>query len=149
MIEVEMNDDIRKTKAKVFGKFDLRQLICIILAASYSIPIAIYLPFDITLKIVLGVLLAVPVVMCGWIRLNKEPFEIVLIRYIYKHFLTPSWRKVKRNNSYKTSLKKIRKKEEKKRIKTMSPKQRKAYQEKQKKGKTVTYSNKAAYKIYR
>lgn len=149
MIEVEMNDDIRKTKAKVFGKFDLRQLICIIIAASYSIPIAIILPFDITLKFVFGILLAIPVVLCGWIRLNKEPFEIVLIRYIYKHFLTPSWRKVKRNNSYKAVLNKIRKKEEKKKLKEMSPNQRKEYQKKQKKGKTVKYSKKSQYKIYR
>lgn len=149
MIEVEMNDDVRKTKAKVFGKFDLRQIICIIIAASYSIPIAIKLPMDYTLKIVFGVLIAVPVILCGWIRLNKEPFEIVIIRYIYKHFLTPSWRKVKRNNSYKTALNRVRKKEEKLKVKAMSPAKRKSYLAKQKKGKTVTYSKKASYKIYR
>lgn len=149
MIEVEMIDDIRKTETKAVGSFTTRQVICIILAGTYSIPIAVHVPFDITLKIVTGILLALPVVMCGWIKLNNEPFEIVMIRYIYKHFLTPCKRRAKQENVYKETLKKIRRKEETDKIKNMSPAKRKAYLKKKKSGNTVVYSKKKSYKIYR
>lgn len=149
MIEVEMVDDIRKTEPKTLGPLTTRQFICIILAGSYSIPLAIHLPFDIALKIVFGVMTALPVALCGWVKLNNEPFEIVMIRYIYKHFLTPSKRKVKQENPYKEALKKVRKKEETAMIKKMPPKKRKAYLQKKKKGKTVVYSKRKAYKMYR
>lgn len=149
MIEVEMVDDIRKTETKTLGPFTTRQLISVVLASSYSIPIALHIPFDISLKIVFGILLALPVAMCGWVKLNKEPFEIVLIRYVYKHFLTPCRRKVKQKNAYMESLKKVRKKEESAMIKKMSPKKRKAYMKQKKNGKTVVYSQKKVYKIYK
>lgn len=149
MIEVEMVDDIRKTEPKAVGSLTTRQVICIILAGTYSIPIAVHIPFDITLKIVTGILLALPVVMCGWIKLNNEPFEIVMIRYIYKHFLTPQKRKIKQENVYKETLKKIRRKEESDRIKKLSPAKRKDYLKKKKSGNTVVYSKKKSYKIYR
>lgn len=148
MIEVEMVDDIRKTETKAFGALTIRQVICVLLAGSYSIPIAVHIPFDITLKIVVGVLLALPVAMCGWIKLNNEPFEIVMVRYIYKHFLTPQKRKAKQENPYKEALKKVRRKEESEKIKSMSPAKRKAYLKKKKAGKTVIYSKKKSYKIY-
>ena len=149
MIEVEMVDDIRKTEPKAVGSLTTRQVICIILAGTYSIPIAVHIPFDITLKIVTGILLALHVVMCGWIKLNNEPFEIVMIRYIYKHFLTPQKRKIKQENVYKETLKKIRRKEESDRIKKLSPAKRKDYLKKKKSGNTVVYSKKKSYKIYR
>ena len=149
MIEVEMVDDIRKTEPKAVGSLTTRQVICIILAGTYSIPIAVHIPFDITLKIVTGILLALPVVTCGWIKLNNEPFEIVMIRYIYKHFLTPRKRKIKQENVYKETLKKIRRKEESDRIKKLSPAKRKDYLKKKKSGNTVVYSKKKSYTIYR
>lgn len=149
MIEVEMVDDIRKTEPKTLGPLTTRQLICIILAGLYSIPLAWHLPLDISLKIVFGVMSALPVVLCGWVKVNNEPFEIVMIRYIYKHFLTPCKRKVKQENPYKEALKKVRRKEEAAMVKKMPPNKRKAYLQKKKKGKTVVYSKKKAYKMYR
>lgn len=149
MIEVEMVDDIRKTETKFLGTLTFRQLICVVLAASYSIPIAILVPLSIELKFIIGVFLALPVAICGWIKLNNEPFEIVVIRYIYKHFLTPSKRKVKCINPYKESLKVVRKEAEKERVKKMTGKQRAAYEKRQKKGKTVTYSKKKSAKMYK
>lgn len=148
MIEVEMVDDIRKTETKSVGALTTRQVICVLLAGSYSVPTAFYIPLDITFKIVIGVLLALPVAMCGWIKLNNEPFEIVMIRYIYKHFVTPRKRKAKQENPYKEALKKVRRKEESEKIKSMSPAKRKDYLKKKKSGKTVVYSKKKSYKIY-
>lgn len=148
MIEVEMAEDVRKTKTKAVGRFTIRQFICIIIAASYSIPIAFIIPGDITVKLLVGFFLAMPVAMCGWIKLNKQPFEVVLMRYIYKHFLTPTMRKVKRDNVYKTALKKVNKEEEKAAFKAMSQKKKELYMKKKKKGKQVKYSTKKELRIY-
>lgn len=148
MIEVEMVDDIRKKDPPIIGPFTARQVICVAIAGTYSVPIAVNLPLDITYKIIIGLLIALPVAICGWIKINNEPFEIVMVRYIYKHILTKRKRRVKQPNPYYEALKTVRKKDEQARIKKMSPRKRKAYLKKKKK-KKITYSRKKAYRIYR
>lgn len=149
MIEVEMAEDVRKTKTKAVGRFTVRQFVCIIIAASYSIPIAFIIPGDIIIRLLAGFFPAMPVVMCGWIKFNKQPFEIVLMRYIYKHFLTPTMRKAKRDNPYKTALGKAKREEEKEAFRAMSPKKKELYMKKKRKGKQVKYSGKKELRIYR
>jgi len=149
MIQVEMIDDIRKTETKAIGPLTLRQAICIIIAGSYSLPIAMILPVDIFTKIIVGFILALPVALCGWVKLNKEPFEIVLTRYIYKHFLTPQKRKYKVVSPYKKALQKVRAEEKQEKINQMSAKEKAEYEKKLKKGKVITYSQDEDYKVYR
>ncbi len=149
MIEVQMTDDVRKIDPKVVGRYTKRQIICLLIAATYAVPIAINLPLELVPKLAIGTTLAAPVVLCGWIKVNKEPFEIVAVRYIYKKFLTPQKRKVKILNPYKDALKKVRKDTEKEMVKKMSPQKRKEYEKAKKKGKMVTYSTKKDLKMYR
>ena len=144
-----MIDDIRKTETKTVGPFTTRQIVCILLSLTYSVPIAFIVPFNITLKILIGFFLALPVTLCGWITLNNAPFEIVLTRYIYKHFLTPRKRRSRVINPYKKVLKRIRSEKEQENLKEMSAKERKEYEKQAKKGKTITYSTNEEYKIYR
>lgn len=135
MIEVKMTDDIRKRDTKAVGPFSFRQIVCIIIGASYAVPIAVAIPADITVKILIGLVLASPAALCGFIRLNREPFEIVLIRWVYKHLLTPCKRKTKSGDPYFRELKRIR--------------TRKEMKSNGKKKKEVTYSGKKSLKVYR
>lgn len=149
MIQVEMIDDIRKTEKKVLGSFTLRQVICILLSLTYSVPIALLIPANIVIKFLIGFALALPVMLCGWVTVNNAPFEIVLMRYIYKHFLTPQKRKCRTANPYKKALKKVREEKKQEKINAMTIRQRKEYEKQLKKGKTITYSTNEEYKIYR
>ena len=144
MIEVEVVQDIRKHKSKIFGPLGLREFICIGIGAAYSIPIALAIPADVLTKVAVGIFLAFPAVLCGFIKVNKEPFEIVIIRFIYKRILTPRKRKVKRIPEYKADLIAMRKKEEQEKVSKMSKRKKKEYQ----KG-IITYSKDPENKMYR
>lgn len=148
MIQVEMIEDVRKTETKAIGPFTLRQVICIIISLVYSVPIALLIPVDWVVKLLIGFVLALPVTLCGWVKLNKEPFEIVAMRYVYKYIFTPRKRKYKVINPYKAALKKVRSQKEVEYIASLSAKERKQY-EKTQKEKTITYSEGEEYKVYK
>ena len=148
MIEVEMNDDIRKFETKFMGSFTKRQTIC----AGIGIVIGIIVAFiasklfgveDMTTKFMVGAIAAMPLFMCGWGKMRGLPFELYVGKMIYRIYLTPCIRKYK-SVTYREELKKIRKKEETDKFNKMTPKERKQYQKKK-----ISYSQKKEYRIYR
>ena len=146
MIDVEMNDDIRKYQPKLIGPFTKRQIISIVAGLAYSIPIAILVPTDISNKLFIGAILMIPALICGYATMDGAPFEVVAIRMIYLYFLTPAKRKCKQPNAYYEELRKINKKEEQKKISKMTSAEKKEYQASHS---NVRYSNRKEFKIYK
>ena len=149
-VNVQMSDDIRKYETKTVGPFTTRQLVCILIAFAYSIPIGILLPISISNKILVITFLAAPVILCGYVKMDGTNFETLVIRYIYTHFLTPPKRKYISPISFREQMTQQEERLKKERIKKMSPEKKKAFleKEKKKKKKIVTYSDKAQFKIY-
>lgn len=128
MIEVPMTNDIRKYKPKLIGPLTLRQLICTILGLSYSVPIALSLNAGWDTKVLVLLILAAPVVACGWVNMDGLPLEVLAVRLIYFYFLAPPKRIYSFINAYRKGL----------------PKKKKGNKNKH----PVTYSNKKDFKIY-
>lgn len=125
--------DVRKYKTKVWGPFNRRQLICILISIAYSVPIVLLLPLGLIDRVIIGSVLAIPGMLCGYIEFDSTPPEVYFVRYIYKLFWTPSKRKWRNENSYEKEYKKI-----------ISA--RKGVKADKKK---IKYSNKADFKVYR
>ena len=150
MIEVQMTDDIRKYETKTIGPFTTRQLVCIIIAAIITIPIAALTDFEWDNKMLLIVILSVPIVACGYVKMDGAYFEVLALRFIYFFFLTPKKRKYVRKNVYKKYQEAIEKSEKEAKLQKLSESQRRAYRkhEEEKKKASVKYSNKKELKIY-
>ena len=151
MIEVEMTDDIRKFETKFLGPFTMRQTICTVVACLYTIPIAIALPMELENKLLVAMLLAAPVIGCGYIKQDGMHLEVLAMRVLYMYFLTPGKRKCKAVNNYKESLKDVKKQNEKEYISSLSMKEQKKYQKQKEKAKKkgVNYKSKQGIKVYR
>ncbi len=143
MIEVEMSKDIRKYETKALGPLSIRQVICIIIAAAYSVPIGLLLPLSWDNKLIVIGALAIPGIICGKKNLiNGMSFEIFVLKLLYKNVLTPRRRRVKFKNVYKEELRKEEKKERNAKYNALSKKEKKKYEKEH----TVTYSNE--HKVY-
>lgn len=146
MVEVSVNKDIRKNETKFIGSLTLRQTIALAIAASYSIPLAMVLKVDITIRIIVPILAAIPVAMCGWIKPFGMPFEFFVARFLYLLFLTPPKRKVKQLNTYREGYEKLKKRQEDKKTQGMTKKEKEAYIKE--KERPVKRSGKKQYKVY-
>ncbi len=147
MIVVEMNEDIRRAEVKAAGPLTFRQLICVLLALFYAVPLGIVIPADFSIKLIVAGVAALPVIACGWVKRDGMHFEVIAIRWIYKRFLTPMRRK-KKDLLYDPYRRKIRKLREKKKIKAMSPEDAALYLKRKKKGKTVIYSTRESSRMF-
>ncbi len=116
MIEVPMNDDIRKYQPKILGPFNIRQLLCMILAIVVAIPLWGLVDMEIENKVLVICAALFPIIACGWIKMDGLPFEKLAIRIIYFHFLTPKKRKYISINTYKAALLKRRPPKPKKKV---------------------------------
>ena len=112
MIEVEMSDDIRKFETKFLGPFTMRQTVCTAIALLYAVPIAALINVSIDNKVLIGFILAAPALGCGFIKFGGMPLEVFFIRVFYMYFLTPSKRKCKSVNTYKATLREMKKEKE-------------------------------------
>ena len=137
MIEVEMSDDIRKYDTNFIGSFSKRQCISLGLGCLLAIPIALALPLSMDNKVFIGFAIALPIILCGWIKMDGMPFEVFIIRYIYRMILTPRKRKYKSKNAYRKYYDKIK-----------ASKNGSATALKSKKN-AVKYSQKKQYRIYK
>lgn len=150
MIEVQMTDDIRKYETKALGPFTARQIICIIIAAIVVLPlIFLDIPWDNRMLIMLFV--AVPIVSCGYVKMDGMYFEVLVFRFLYYFFLTPKKRKVVRKNTFREWAKEYEALEKKKKLSKLTKKQQEAYKKHEidkKKKKNIKYSTKKEYKIY-
>ncbi len=147
MVSVEMNDDIRKFETKLIGPFTKRQTICFVVGIAYSLPVAMLVPTSLTNKIFIGLILAIPALICGYAKMDGMYMESLFFRVIYLLFLTPSKRKYVTVNSFREMLKGKEKKRETARLAKMSKSQQKAYHKR--KSSLPRYSKKKALKIYR
>lgn len=148
MIEVEMSEDIRKYEPKAVGPFTLRQLICFGIAAIIAIPIAILLPLRWDNKLLVACIIVVPIALCGYIKMDGMPFEVLVLRLVYMYILTPGKRKYKRENTYRTAMKRMQKQEEQRKMAKMTPAQQKAYLRRKNRKKSIVYSKKRQFKVY-
>lgn len=148
MITVQMTDDIRQFETKFLGPFTLRQTICVALGAGIGIPLALLLPFeDISTRFFAAFLIALPFILCGWLKPSGMHFEVYMMRLIYATVLTPKKRRVQAVNSYRKTYEKMLKKEDLKKMKRMSDAQKKKYL-KAKQKKNIIRSSKKKYKVY-
>lgn len=93
MIQIEMSKDIRDFSPKVISVFDLRQIICIGIAASYGIPFVMSATaIELTTRITIAVIIMMPVILCGWIKIYGMPFEKFITHMLINRFLTPEKR---------------------------------------------------------
>lgn len=143
-IQVEASKDIREYSISNIGPFDTRQVVCIGISLIYSVPIAILLPTTTDNKILIGLILALPVAACGFVKLDGCYFETLILRLIYLYILTPAKRKTIIENPYKKELKKMDDEAEKKMLSQMSGRNRKKYE---KMKHSVKYSK--TYRVYR
>ena len=92
MIECPVPQDILKYEAKVVGGFAAREAVCIFiggvmgLAAFFTIGSNIS---DITIKIIITALFALPGFVVGFVKPLGQPFEKIIWIIIQDNFLTP------------------------------------------------------------
>ncbi len=99
MLKVPMNADIKEYSPKIVYGLDKRQLICTALALSYGIPFIRTASFlELSDRIAVAVILMLPVIACGWIKLYGMPFERFMLHIIVHHVLTP------RTRMYRTEI---------------------------------------------
>ena len=152
MLQVEMTEDIRKYDTKFLGPFTKRQTICVFLSL-ISLPIGFLIPFsEPAYRIVAICLLAAPIAMCGWVKMDGTYLEVLFIRYLYLTVLTPPKRKQISDNTIKELIDYRQKQLEKKKLATLTKKQRKLYEKKKAAQKVIKYYNNDAkdktFKIY-
>ena len=147
-VEVEMNDDVRKYETKTFGPFTTRQMVCILIAMSYSIPIGIFAPLALDNKILLIIVVALPVLLAGYIQIDGTTFEVLLLRILYWKILAPGRRRYKMHNTFREALNRMNDSQERRYISRMSEKDRKEYLKKKKAKKVIKYSKNRKYKVY-
>ena len=93
MIECPIPQDILKYQAKVIGGFSAREAICIFIGGVcgvggfFTIGSAIS---DITLKIIVTALFALPGLIFGFVKPLGQPFEKIVGVIIQDNFLTPT-----------------------------------------------------------
>lgn len=148
MIQVQVPKDIRKFQTKAIGPFTLRQVVCLILGIVPAVLVAILVPLGIEYKILIGMIFAIPIWLCGFLKIDGATPEVYVIRLIYKYFLTSPKRKVKYENTYREAFKSLKKKEEKEKLLQMTVKERKRYIKESRQKKKIKYSNNPKYKIY-
>ena len=150
MIDVEMADDIRKYETKTFGSFTTRQLACMAIGIAYSVPIGLLLPIEtINNKLFAIAILALPAILCGFVKMDGVYFEVIAIRMLYLYFLTPAKRKIVQVNPFHEAMNKQKTKEENVKLSKLPEAQRKEYYSRKKnKAKFIRYSMKKEYKIY-
>ena len=104
MIEIEMNKDVRTFAPKIMGPFTRRQLISLVIAAAYAGPIAILVPGDAMMKVLLGCVLAIPAILCGFIDILGMPLLQFVTYCVIPSLLNPKVRKFKTENTYEMCL---------------------------------------------
>ena len=147
-VEVEMTDDIRKYEPKTFGPFTTRQTVCLFIALAYSIPVGLFVPTSIDNKILIIIVVALPTIMAGYLKMDGANFEVLVLRLLYFKILAPGRRRYKSYNTFRAAMSQMEKKMERKQLARMSESSRKDYLDRKKQKKVVRYSRKKDFKIY-
>lgn len=87
MVEVEMSRDIHEYEPKLVGPLTLRQLILVVIGLAYTVPAVIFIKIDnLTLRLLFGALLMIPVLACGWVPVMGMRIEQFLYAAIKDYF---------------------------------------------------------------
>ncbi len=149
-VTVKMHQDVRKKKAKFIGPFTFRQALCLTLGGFWGYFCTTFFPdgTELLILFLIGVGFGLPIVLCGFLTRDGQYFEVLIVRTIYKLFLTPGMRK-KKDLMYRDLRRKIKREEEKEKLSKMSPSERKRYETMKKKGIISYATKKSARKMYR
>lgn len=99
-----MTKDIRDFEPHFLGPLTKRQLIYIGISCAYGIPFLVLAPIaSIQNRIFVGILIMLPVIVCGFIKWEGLPVEILLIKLIYR-MITPQKRKMTEKNEWRMIL---------------------------------------------
>lgn len=145
MIEVEMTKDIRDFEPKFIGPLSKRQLIFLAIGCAYGIPFMAFAPIaNVMNRIVIGIGIMIPTLLCGFLKWNGAPLEYMMIKGLY-HLMYPQKRKYTQKNCYREILEKLEKKEKLEAYNNLSKKE----QKKANKPVVIEYSKDPIYKGYR
>lgn len=110
MIEMEMSRDIKEYSPKIVGFLDKRQVVCVLVASTYGIPLFLMLKgLSITLKVTIVAVAMFPVLACGWAKAYGLPLEKFFFKCIMPMLMSPRKRLYKTNNIYGLEDKEIEK----------------------------------------
>ena len=112
-LQCNMIKDIRKYEPKVMGPFTKRQMIYLVIGLAYSLPVGMLLPTTFDNKVIVTLALIAPMFLCGYLKMDGTPLEVIAIRWVYRTILTPAARKYKRPHPYLTALRKLEAEENK------------------------------------
>ncbi len=93
---INTSNDIRNYEPKLFLSFTFKQTIWLSIALFVGITAGVIIPGSFDTKILIGGLCGTPFGICGFLKPNRTPFEIWIIRVFYRKYLAPTKRK-KRN----------------------------------------------------
>ena len=70
MLEIQMSKDIKTFEPTIVGPFTLRQIIWITIGTVLAMPTFFLMPGEITVRILIATLIAAPLIMCGWVKVQ-------------------------------------------------------------------------------
>lgn len=70
MLEIQMSKDIKTFEPTIVGPFTLRQIIWITIGTVLAMPAFFLMPGEITVRILIATLIAAPLIMCGWVKVQ-------------------------------------------------------------------------------
>lgn len=107
MINVQMSKDIREFEPKVIGTLTRRQIIAIAAMVAYVVPIIAVIPANWTIRLIIGMILAVPAILCGWVKLFGVGFEEFFLHYLVPYWFKPRSRYYQMEGRYYTENKPV------------------------------------------
>lgn len=93
MIEIEMSKDIRGYEPKVLASMSIRQLVGVCVGILCAAPIVLYLPVDMTIRIIIAVLVAMPGFACGFLKMYDMPCEVFLLKVFLPYYINSKSKK--------------------------------------------------------
>ncbi len=100
MIRVKMTPNLKERPPKILGPFTLKRLLWTAIGLAVAIPVAILIPLDITARIVLAAVSAIPFIVIGWFP-ETETSPTTIIKAVFKtKVLSPGKRTHDGNSGY-------------------------------------------------
>ena len=149
MITVEMSDDIRKYENKTLGPFTTRQVVALSGGLLLGSILALLLPISLGNKFTVAIFVALPIIACGFVKLDGAYFETIALNMLYLYVLTPKKRKNIQKSDFMQEYEELTKKEEQIMLSKLDKAQKKAYQQTHGPNKKITYSSRSEFKVYR
>lgn len=106
-VEVKIPKDIKEYKEKVIAGMNLKQLLCLSIAAGVNILISLVFVawLKIPMEIIswLMILSSIPIVSFGWFKRNGLTFDVYL-KYFFKYHFSPGTRQKTEKKQKQTEI---------------------------------------------